>query len=230
MRWLFFVLPIAACGDDGNGAVDATPVVDIDNGSCGDMLNFTGELVDWDSSNAAFCGVNAAQLAGGNAMDSTSPNGRFEMCIPRTGVTQLAVTPAATNSQCAMPPAAYTLPGLAVADPATILSGAFWSGRLVTTARIGTLGVPLDPAKAHVIVNVEGQQRAVAIIASHAPAQAFDGTAWAAGEVGTDVFFPNVDVPSTGGNTMLTVVGGAIGTGMIPLQAGKLTMVTVLAQ
>jgi hypothetical protein len=78
------------------------------------------------------------------------------------------------------------------------------------------------------MVHVDGQQRAVAILATHGTAQAYSGTAWAAGEMGSDVFFPNVDVAN--GSTMLTVVGGAIGTGPIPLQAGKLTMVTVLAK
>ena len=99
---------------------------------------------------------------------------------------------------------------------------------MITMQRIATLVPGFDMAKAHVMVHVDGQKRAVAILATHATAQAFSGTTWAAGETGSDVLFPNVDVAS--GSTMLTVVGGAIGTGSIPLQAGKLTMVTVLAK
>ena len=83
-------------------------------------------------------------------------------------------------------------------------------------------------AKAFVMVHVDGNQRAIALIAGHGTAQAFNGSTWAAGEQGTDVFFPNVDLGS--GSTTLTAVGGAIGTGSIPLQAGKLTLVTLLAK
>jgi hypothetical protein len=232
MRILALVLLVTACSacsdDGGGGGVDATPVIDIDNASCGDLLNFTGEVVDADSTAGTFCGVNGAMLAGGNAMASTAPNGRFVMCIPAMGATNLTLTPPGTASGCSSTPGTYTLPAIAVANPATIRAGAFWSGRMITMQRMATLVPAFDAAKAHVMVHVEGQKRAVAILATHAPALAFNGTAWAAGESGSDVVFPNVDVAN--GSTMLTVVGGAIGTGPIPLQAGKLTLVTVLAK
>jgi hypothetical protein len=232
MRTLALVLLVTACGacsdDGGGGGVDATPVIDIDNAACGDLLNFTGELVDADSTPGTFCGVNGAMLAGGNAMSSTAPNGRFVMCIPAQGATNLTLTPPGTASGCSTMPGTYTLPAIAVANPATIRSGAFWSGRLITMQRMATLVPSFDASKAHVMVHVEGQKRAVAILATHAPAQAFNGTTWAAGESGSDVLFPNVDVAN--GTTTLTVVGGAVGTGPIPLQAGKLTLVTVLAK
>ena len=231
MRRLTLVLLVTACGacsDGGGGGVDATPVIDIDNASCGDQLNFTGELVDADSTAATFCGVNNATLEGGSAMDSTAPNGRFAMCIPRTGVTTLTVMPPGTASGCSGMPGTYMMQGIAVANPATILAGGAWSGRMITMQRLATLVPNLDATKAHVMVHVDGQRRGVAILATHAPALAYSGTAWAAGETGSDVLFPNVDVAS--GSTMLTVVGGAIGTGQIPLQAGKLTLVTVLAK
>ena len=229
MRILALVLLITACSDDGGGGgVDATPVVDIDNASCGDLLNFTGELVDADSTAGTFCGVNNAMLEGGSAMDNTSPNGRFEMCIPAMGATNLTLTPPGTASSCSNMPGTYTLPAIAVANPATIRAGGFWSGRMITMQRLATLVPDFDAAKAHVMVHVDGTKRAVAILATHGTTQAFSGTAWAAGETGSDVLFPNVDVAN--GSTMLTVVGGAVGTGPIPLQAGKLTLVTVLAK
>jgi len=233
MRSLPLVLLITACGacgDDGGSAIDATPVIDIDNGSCGDQLNFTGELVDADSNMTSFCGVNNASLDGGGAMDTTAPNGRFEMCIPRMGVTNLTVAPAGTASGCSAMPGTYTLPGIAVANPATILAGGFWSGRMITMQRLATLVPGFDMAKAHVMVHVDGVKRAVAIAATHGTAQAYSGTAWAAGETGSDILFPNVEVATSGGSTMLSVVGGAIGTGLVPLQPGKLTLVTVLAK
>ncbi|HLL24981.1 MAG TPA: hypothetical protein VK427_22760 [Kofleriaceae bacterium] len=228
MRSLFLVLAITACSDDSGTPVDATPVIDIDNGSCGDLLHFTGELVDADSTMSAFCGVNNAAFEGGGAMARTAPNGRFNMCIPRTGETTLTVTPAAAASGCQSAPGTYTLPAIAVANPSTILAGAFWSGRMISMQRMATLDI--DETKAHVMVHVDGAQRPVEIAAAHGTAQAWNGGTWAPGESGSDVLFPNVDVVTSGGSTMLTVVGGAIGTGLVPLQPGKLTLVTVLAR
>jgi hypothetical protein len=225
---VLLITACGACGDDGGSTVDATPVIDINNGSCGAMLNFSGELVDADSTMAMFCGVNGAMLSGGGAMKTTAPNGRIdEMCIPDSGVTQITVTPAATASGCVGSPGTYMLPGLAIANPATIKAGGFFSARMITMQRLTTLVPGFDIAKAHVMVHVDGPPRGVAILATHAPALAYNGTAWAAGESGTDVLFPNVDAA---GSTTLTVVGGAIGTGSIPLQAGKLTLVTVMTR
>jgi hypothetical protein len=236
MRILPLVLLIAACGacsDDGGGGVDATPVVDIDNASCGTLLNFTGELVDADSTAATFCGVNNATLEGGGAMDSTAPNGRFEgLCIPDQPVTLLDVTPPAGNSPCATPASPYPMAGIAVANRDVIRAGAFFSVRTFTEARRTSFfqgaGFSFAPALAQVFVHVHGTPRAVSIAAAHAPAQAVAQSAWAPGNTGHEVFFPNVDPGA--GSTMLSVAGGAIGTGMIPLAAGKFTYVTVYAR
>jgi hypothetical protein len=102
---------------------------------------------------------------------------------------------------------------------------------MFTMTRAATLGtgITIDPAKAQVMVHVEGKQRGVAILATHGTAQAFNGTTWAAGEVGKDVYFPNVDVGVGSGSTMLTVVGGAVGTGPIMIAPNKITIVNVLA-
>jgi hypothetical protein len=124
------------------------------------------------------------------------------------------------------------LPAIAVARKSVILGmGGAFSGRNFTTARRDTIftevGVAFDPAKAQVHVHVIGTPRAVSIAAAHATTQALS-TAWAAGDTGKEVFFPNVDVG--GGTTTLTVAGGAVGTGEIPLAAGKLTTISVIAQ
>jgi hypothetical protein len=225
--WLLAAL--AACGS--GGGQDAS--VDIDNGSCGDQLRFTGELVDWES-DTAFCGIFDAKLeVVDGAMDSTAPNGRFDLCLPgNEAVTRLAVTPPAGSSMCAQPPSSYDLPMIAVANHAVIRAGGFWSGRAFTVARRATffqaIGAAYDPAKAQVLVHVNGTPRAVSLAAAHGPAQAINVMAWAAGDTGHDVFFPNVDVG--GGTTMVSVVGGAIGTGSIPLVAGTITNVSVLVQ
>jgi hypothetical protein len=223
----------AGCGDDGGGVSDASIVIDIDNGSCGDQLRFTGEYVDWDT-NAAFCGIGDAtiEVEGDGAMDTTAPNGRFDLCIPRTdATTKLVVTQPAGNSQCASPPAAYTVPTILFANRDVIQAGGFFSGRAFTTARQQTffqsIGVPFDATKAQVFVHVNGTPRAVSLAASHATTQAIMTTTWGAGDTGKAVFFPNVDVGT--GTTTLTVAGGAVGTGSIPLIAGTITNVSVSA-
>jgi len=222
-----------ACGDDGGKSGDGGVTPDIDNGSCGDQLRFTGEYVDWDD-DASFCGIANAlfQIQGDGAMDTTAPNGRFDLCIPRSPATTLLdITPPTVNSQCTVPPAGYAVPGIAVANTAVILAGGLFHGSNFTTVRQPSFfqdaGLTFDPAKAQVFVHVDGTARAVSIAAAHDAAQAIVATTWAAGDTGHDVFFPNVDVG--GGTTMLTVSGGAIGTGDIPLVAGKMTNVHVIA-
>lgn len=222
----------SGCGDDG-ATVDASIVIDIDNGSCGDQLRFTGEYVDWDT-DASFCGIAEATIdvEGDGATDTTAPNGRFDLCIPRTNpTTKLIVTQPSANSQCTTPASGYTVPTILFANRDVILAGSFFSARAFTTARQASFfqaaGLQFDSTKAHVLVNANhtGIPRAVSLAAAHAPAQAIVATTWAPGDTGHEVFFPNVDVGT--GTTMLTVVGGAIGTGSIPLVAGTITNVTV---
>ena len=222
-------LLFGACGDDGAGPVDAAPVpLDIDNGSCGDQIRFTGEYIDWDS-HKSFCGINDALIEViGGSMDGTAPNGRFDLCIPSAASTRLDVTQPTGNSQCTVPPGAYTIPTILFAQKTVIQTGGFFSARAFTTGRAATLGVTLDPAKAHVFVHVDGTERTVSLAAPHGAAQAIRGTTgadWAAGALGTDVFFPNVDVGA--GTTMLTTDPGSIGTGAVPLVAGTLTNVSL---
>jgi hypothetical protein len=238
--WLVLLVTMTACGDDGSSTGDGGPgdtmiVVDIDNGSCGDTIRLTGEYVDWDTE-ASFCGINEAVLEvdGGGEMDSTAPNGRFDLCTPNQAATRLNITQPAANSQCTTPPSMYTLPTILYAQKAVIQAGAFYSARSWTAARQDSLftivGAPFDGTKAQVHVHVDGNPRAVSLAAAHGTtlAIAMGATTWTAGATGKDVFFPNVDVGA--GTTMLTVTGGAVGTGSIPLVAGTLTNVTVLAQ
>ncbi len=215
----------SACGDDGDTPSDATPVVDIDNGSCGDQLRFTGEYVDWDN-DETFCGVFEAlfQVQGGGAMDTTAPNGRFDMCIDGDALVDITVT--ADNSPCTVPPSPYSLGGIAVANAAMLRAGGFFSARNFTAAREVRVGFVPDAAKGHVFVHVDGANRTIAITGTHGAAQANATTTWAAGDTGHDVMFPNVDpgmvtVSATGGNV--------VGTGQVPVQAGKITYVSLKA-
>lgn len=226
-------LGLGAC--NGNDAASDGPfTIDIDNASCGDRINFTGELVDWDK-DANFCGIFEAliQVQDDGPMDVTAPNGRFEsICVPDQPVTLLDVTPPAGNSPCTSPPSPYPMPGIAVANRDVIRAGGFFSARSFTSARrdsfFAQAGFSFAPALAQVFVHVHGTPRAVSIGAAHAPVQAIAGTTWAPGDTGHDVFFPNVDPAA--GSTTLSVAGGAIGTGTIPLVAGTFTYVSVYAR
>lgn len=228
---LLFVVLATACNCGGNDGtpIDAPPAdvpPDIDNGTCGADLRFTGEYVDWDT-DAQFCGIFDArfQVQGGGASDTTAPNGRFDLCIPN-GPEQvlLDITPPSAASQCTTPSSTYTLPGIAVATRSVILAGGFWSGRNFTADRQASLGVTLDPTKGHVFVHVEGTPRAVSLSSTHDAAQAMTDTTWAPGNTGHEVFFPNVPA----GTTMVTVAGGTIGASTVPVVAGTITNVSLL--
>jgi len=236
----------AACGDDGKsnpgdgGGSDAVAdapfvPVDIDNGSCGDQVRFTGEYVDWDS-DTSFCGINNAvfEVAGGGAMDATAPNGRFDLCLPDQATVRVDITQPTGASGCPSAPGTYTINALVLANRQVIQAGGFYSARAFTAARQATffqsfVGAPLDPAKAQVLVHVDGATRAVSITAAHGATQAvINGTvsfAWGTGDTGTDVFFPNVDVGA--GTTDVSVAGGGLGTGPIPLVANTNPKVTI---
>lgn len=234
--WFALTIALAACGDDAKtGPVDmGLPPVDFDNGSCGTQLRFTGSIVDWDASEANFCGVNEATVMDGpdGGQDSTAPNGRYDLCIDHApATTALTVTGSATNSQCTTPPSTYTVPAILVASKAIIEGGKAHSGRMFTEARKAAffteMGIAYDPTKAHVLVYQSGTPRAASLTAASAPAWANDGTTWAAGATGSYVFFGNVD--PTGGSTDVAVAGGAVGTGAIPLAANQLTLVSLFA-
>src|ERR1041384_860740 len=80
-----------ACGGGGTQPADATP--DTPPGTCTDT-SFAGEVIDWDATNAVFCGVfNAKLTVRGQATrtDQTNPNGRFGLCIPHQAETLVDV-------------------------------------------------------------------------------------------------------------------------------------------
>lgn len=243
-RWFALPFPVVAmlvfagaCGDDGGGddaPADAFVIDGFDNASCGDQVRLTGELVDWDT-DASFCGIFEATLdvQPDGATDSTAPNGRYDLCTPDQVATQLVVTLPAAASECSVPMSGYSTPTLVYARKDVILSGGFYSARTITDARkpsfyTDLVGAPFDATKGQVFVHVHGAARPVSIEASHGTALAIAATAWAPGTTGHDVLFPNVDVGA--GATMLTVEGGAIGTGTIPVVAGTITNVTVNAR
>jgi len=224
MRWLVLCALAAGCSD-GKKFNDAAPDV-----------TFTGEVVDWDSTDANFCGVMGYTLTvhtdASRTKMVTAPNGRF--ILPIAGgapTTRVDLTPPTSGSQCIAGNPTYAIPGLLIADASVMSANGLYSARMITTTRAQSFYASLggvDATKAQLFVHVDGTPRAVAISGSAGAPQAFDGTAWAAGATGVNVLFPNVDASS--GSTMLTMTGTAVGTGAVPLVAGQFTYVSVIAQ
>lgn len=228
-RALFVSLALVGCSDDANK--DAS--VDIDNGSCGSDLRFTGELLDWDS-HTSFCGMKDVKLQiPGGPIDSTAPNGRFDLCLPGADTTtQLMLTLPTAASECTQPPSTYGTPTMMFAIRAVIRGGGFFSGRSITANRLPAfftqIGQTYDPQKAIVFVHVNGATpRAVSLSAAHGAPWVITGTTWAAGDTAADVVFPNVEVGT--GKVKLSIAGGGIGGGDIPVAAGTITNVAVIA-
>ena len=233
-RLVVVVLVLAACGDDGHKPKDAPIDSPPDTPSC-TVKNFTGELVDWDSNETTnFCGVNKAMVTvrtTGGDTDSTNPNGRFMVCVMTGSNAIVDVVPATTASECTSMPGTYMIGGMLFAEQALIDAHAMFSARAMSMARVTTfftqVGQAYDATKGQVFVHVEGTQHPVAISSAHAATQKWNGTAWAAGDTGINVFFPNVDVGS--GTTTISVTGGtANGAGAYPVVANKFTWVTIV--
>lgn len=221
------LLGLAACGDNlaqpDARLRDAPPDVPADapiDGPCGAGQFITGELVDIDSTTAAFLGVNAATftLRGGTASDATSPNGRFELCVP-TSTSYVFDVDAPSDR----------LDGIAYIEPESMSSMAqLLSLRSFTPARIASFFVErslvYDPTKAQVLVFLTGDRSNLTFDRAHQTVQGAndddnDGSyTWTAGQ-GRYVLFPNVDTTNATG----TLVGDLSGAHTIPLEAGKIT-------
>ena len=221
IRIVLVSMLLAACGDDGGKHVDAPA----------GKLELQGEIVDWDETDALFCGVFGAKLTAHSdttLTDSTNPNGRIDMMVPGDASVQIDVVPPTAMSECASGIGLYTLPGIIMTGAAVINSGQTVSYRMIGMARIQPfftgLGVTYDAAKAIVFVHVAGTQKPVTSSGAHDTALAWNGTAWVAGSTGIDVVFPNTAVGST-----MVDAGGALGAGTIPTVAGTITYVTLVA-
>jgi len=226
------VAALAACSDGGGTSHDAS--IDTPPGTCGADATFTGEIVDWDSTSAAFCGVFGATFTvrGDAARKSmTAPNGRFSLCVPAQGQTIVEIAPPTAASECpglsgdAMNK--YMLGGIAIASQAVLAAGGAYSARAMVEPRLVTMGTQigaaLDENLGQLVVHIDGTPRAVSISAAHDATQRFTGTKWEEGDTGSDVFFPNVAV----GPATITVAGGAIGTGSYMIDRGVMTYLTV---
>lgn len=218
------VLVVVICGCGGGETPTDAPV--ISDGRCGAELDFTGEIVDWDATDAMFCGVFGATLsvdADPTRADTTNPNGRFELCIPRAATVKLDLAPPASASGCSAG-GAYSFPGIVIADQRVIATGKQFSARMIGMARAAAL---FDPTKAVVFVHSEGVVRPVTSSAAHGAALAWDGAQWMPGDSGINVVFPDTETAS--GVTEIGVsAGSATGTGSVPVKPGTFTYVTIV--
>jgi hypothetical protein len=201
----------------GDGAGDG------EAGPCGAERFVTGALVDLDSSDAQFMGVfNARFTVEGHPAKTTTtaPNGRFELCAPAAQAVILDVDA----------PGAY-LDGKAYLEAEALdatTTGRPLTLRAYTQARAAGL-YTFDPARAHVLVFVAGDRSDLTLDRAHgAPLAASDDDGdgafvWAPGRVGRYVLFPNVDVSSP----TISLGGDTSGPHLIPVAAGKLTLVAI---
>lgn len=211
-RLLLGALLLAACGDDGMATVDAPP------DPCMPEMQFTGEYVDWDSTEASFKGIFGAHFTlEGDATKTTmtAPNGRFILCVPAEDGLVDVETMAGSDY----------VGGTVVVNKMVVQSGAMLSYRSFTTTRAADFG--FDAGKAQVYVHVHGGSRTVTTAAAPGVKKAFDGTTWADGNSGTDIYLGNIAGTST---TLNVSGGGATGAGTIPLAAGEFTYVTIVAK
>jgi hypothetical protein len=224
LRWLALSLSISACNPPSGSTDDAMAPIDVNNGNCGDLLRFTGEYVDWDQTGSKSCGISGArfQPRDGGGVDNTATNGRFDLCVPNKPITLVEIAPPSQASPCSTPPGSYKLPGLAVASKDVFLAGGLWSGRTFVMGR-----QTVDTAKAQVFVHVHGKAREVSIGAAHGQAQARTDSGWQAGAMGQDVFFQDVELGS--GETTVSAMGAVVPE-KIPLVAGTMTTVTIVAR
>lgn len=236
------LLGLGGCGGGGGSPRDAPPDV---VSACGSEAAFAGENIDWDSSDARFCGVAGATWTvrgDPGRTTATPPNGRVELCLARqaqtTTQTTIDIAPPAASSGClGADGTPYPRRGVAIASEAVIAAGGAFSARSMTRAReaamfalIGGGSASYDAARAQLVVHVDGAPHAVSLSVAHAAALQRTGDTWAAAPdpdapVGSDVWFPNV----APGALQISVAGGATGPSSLSLEPDAFTYVAVIA-
>jgi len=229
MRSLVLVM-LAACGGHGQspgmgdgGPSDGGPLGDASPCANGDVF-LGGELVDWDSPDPTFLGVFMAKLSVSGlpgTILSTPPNGRLDVCVPQADPLRLDVDG----------PDDY-LDGFMVVARDALQSLHPISMRDITMTRALSFyteqGLVFDPNKAHVLVFLAGDRSTITLDRAHGAPQAGNDDAlpdtfvWTAGDSGRYVLFPNVDVTQPTGT-----IRDPLASHVVPLVAGKLTMVAV---
>ena len=203
----------------------------------GAALLYTGEYVDWDSSDASFLGIDNATVtvegdAGSAITEKTPPNGRLTFCLQTTTNPLISFTPDPTDTGDPY------LPGLAFANELVFKAGGQASSRSMRASRVVTMfqqiGSAFDPTKGQLVVHTTNTAATLSISQAHDAVQAYDTNGnWSAGSAGEYVFFPNI---ATTGTVSLTASDTTLlGLGSIPVTgdgsgSGHLTYAEVLAK
>lgn len=240
----FSLLGVACSSRSGERGVDAAidaPAIDAPAdaagpdayaGPCGYYFyQLSAVFLDWDSTTAAPCAITGSRwyVHLDPRYETTDASGMLAICLASNNP-ELDIHPP-TASTCATPASTYSIPGLVIATRSVADAGGVLVARSLDDARIGpfyaSFGSTFDATKGQLFVHVIGAPRAVAITAPHAAVQAWGGTAWASGDTGGEVFFPNIDL-GAGTTTDVSVAGGALGIGSVPLVAGAITYMAVV--
>jgi len=229
---------VAGCGSSGHLAVDGGPGdAGVDSAIDADLRNYdvAGVYLDWDSTAASPCPIVGATWTvyfGGGRTGTTDATGAFTVLLA-SYLARIDVEQPHLPSSCTTPPSTYDLTQSAIIPGVIHDAGGHPVIRSLTSARAVTfyaaIGAPFQAARGQLLVHLDGPARSVALSAPHDAVQAFDGQAWAAGDTGSDVFFPNVDV-TNGIWPTVTVAGHPIGAGSLELPPGTITSITVITR
>ncbi len=205
-------------GSDGAGPTD------VDVTDCNPELLIEGELIDWESSEAAFAGVFGAtvtQIGDSTVTLTTAPNGRLSLCAARSDPFAFTVDGSADGH----------LSGTLTIEPNAVLGGFTpLSLRTLTQTRAASFfaehGLTFDPAAAQVVVFQAGDRAALTLSGTHDPAQQGEdvgtGVLWTEGTAGRYVLFPNV-TPTA--NVQLS--GDPLGPRPVPAIEGQVALVVI---
>lgn len=227
---------VAGCGSSGHLAVDGEPGdAGVDSTIDANLRDYpvAGIYLDWDSTAVAPCPIAGATWTvyfGGGRIGTTDASGAFTVQLA-SYLARIDVEQPHLPSACTTPPSPYALPESAIIPAVIHYAGGHPIIRSLTSARATTfyaaIGAPFQATRGQLLVHLDGPARSVALSAPHDAVQAFDGQAWAAGDTGSDVFFPNVDV-TNGIWPTVTVSGNTIGAGSLELPPGTITSITVI--
>jgi len=229
---------IAGCGSPGHLAVDGGPGdAGVDPATDADLRNYdvAGVYLDWDSTAASPCPIAGATWTvyfGGGRTGTTDASGAFTVRLA-SYLARIDVEQPHLPSACATTAEHVRAPG--ERDHSRVIhdAGGHPVIRSLTSARAtafyAAIGAPFQATRGQLLVHLDGPARSVALSAPHDAVQAFDGQVWAAGDTGSDVFFPNVDV-TNGVWPTVTVAGHPIGAGSLELPPGTITSITVITR
>lgn len=222
---LFASVLLVGCSDDAAPLKDSGPGDSGTDGTgCASML--VGELLDLDSSEASFMGIPGATVSVEGRPDTattTPPNGRLQLCIPTiTDPVRVTIDGPSTYLDSSVYIEPETLQQQAAA-PITL--------RSFTEERAATFyaehGSAFDSALGHLLVLQTADITDLTIDRTHdtkIAATDSNGTlTWSAGSGGRYVLFPNVVVAQP----TATLSGDAGDTHVVPIAAGKLTIVVL---